>query len=183
MGVITAAMLVAGYAVSRDLGAPVSHLTASTTPAIGDRAPGFSLPSLDGAEISIRHMPRGPLLINFWASWCPYCRDETQSLVRLDGSCGRHLSIVGVAVNEATPEVARFAQQANIPYPILLDPTGTVANRYGVAYLPTTVLINRTGHIAYVKRGAFVDTSQVRQLVNRVLHNVCRAPRLTAGRS
>jgi len=89
--------------------------------------------------------------------------------------------ILGVAVAEATPEVARYAQETDIPYPILLDPTGEVANRYGASFLPTTVFVNRRGRIAYVERGPITTSTAAAKLVDRVFHGVCQLPTAKHG--
>jgi peroxiredoxin len=154
---------------------------ATQAASIGEAAPDFALPSLNGAIINIRHLSRRPMVINFWASWCPYCRDETQSLIQLDNTCGSRVHILGVAVAEATPEVARYAQETDIPYPILLDPTGEVANRYGASFLPTTVFVNRHGRIAYVERGPLVTGTAAARLVDRVFPGTCPVQALRHG--
>jgi peroxiredoxin len=157
--------------------APGSLLPA---PAVGAAAPTFSLPAIDGGSISLARLRGHAVLINFWASWCPYCRAETESLVTLHSACDR-LTVLGVAVEAPENRVVRFATHAGIGYPILMDPSGSVAMRYGATYLPTSVLITPEGRIAWIHHGAFITADQARALVDNRLHDVCAARNGTHG--
>lgn len=139
---------------------------------VGTSAPTFSLPALDGGSISLAELHGHALLINFWASWCPYCRAETESLVTLQTSC-HDLTVLGVAVDAPPERVAQFANHAGIGYPVLLDPTGEVANLYGATYLPTSVLVSPTGRIAWIDHGVFITGGEARSLVDRHLGGIC----------
>ncbi len=150
---------------------PVSLLP---EPTVGTTAPAFSLPDLDGQSISLARLRGHAVLINFWTSWCPYCRAETASLVSLHSTCDR-LTVLGVAVEAPEDRVARFADHAGIGYPILMDPSGSVAVRYGATYLPTSVLITPQGRIAWIRHGAFTNADQALTLVDRRLHDICSA--------
>ena len=109
------------------------------------------------------------VIVNFWATWCPPCREETPGLIRLaNANHARGLKVVGISMDEGglTP-VAQFAERYHIPYPVLLPSTGfALADR--VESLPTTFLIDQRGRIAKTYIGAVSQESFQRD-VDRLL--------------
>jgi len=100
------------------------------------------------------------VLVNFWATWCPPCREETPGLIRLANAYeARGLRVVGISMDEGevTP-VVRFTNQYRIPYPILLPAQGFgLADR--VDSLPTTFLVDQRGRIAKTYIGAVPEAT------------------------
>lgn len=166
---VAAAVSLAGYWIVRSQNGGFTRVVLSGRTAIGQYAPSFRLPSLAGNQVSYHQLSGRLVVINFWASWCPYCRAETAALVAASKYYGQHIAVVGIDVDEATPTVARFAQQAGIPYPVLLDPTGQVAARYDVQALPTTVFVSPHGRVIRVFVGAFVSQQQLDNLIQHLL--------------
>lgn len=113
---------------------------------IGELAPDFALWSLDGRTIHLSDFRGHPVWINFWASWCPPCRDE---MPRLQGVFLRHeadgLVILGVAVKDAPADARAFVKEVGVTYPIVLDEPGQVADRYGAVALPVQYWLDRDG--------------------------------------
>lgn len=142
------------------------------SPGVGAPAPGFSLPALNGRMISLQRLRGQAIFINFWASWCPYCRAEAVTLQSLESRC-RHLTVLEVAVDGGEARTSRFASQMGIGYPVLLDHDGLVANLYGATYLPTSVLVSPTGRIAWIDHGVFITGGEARSLVDRHLGGIC----------
>jgi len=109
------------------------------------------------------------VLVNFWATWCPPCREETPGLIRLAQAYdARGLKIVGIAMDEgeAAP-IVQFTNKFQIPYPILLPGKGfALADR--VDSLPTTFLIDQRGRIAKTYIGAVAEQT-FQQDVDRLL--------------
>lgn len=167
--VVAAAVALSGYWILRTENGGSTRVVLSGRTPIGRYAPSFQLPSLAGNQVSYHQLSGRLLVINFWASWCPYCRAETSALIAASKYYGQHIVIVGIDVDEATPAVARFAQQAGIPYPVLLDPTGQVAARYDVQALPTTVFVSPRGRVVRVFVGSFVSQRQLDSLIQHLL--------------
>lgn len=117
-------------------------------------APPFTLLSLEGQERSLDEFRGKPILLHFWATWCPPCREEMPLFQKLYQELGPSgLVILGVNVGESPPEVREFIEGTGVTFPILLDTKGEVANRYGVRGLPTTFWIDPSGRIVDVTLG------------------------------
>jgi len=116
--------------------------------AIGDKAPDFILSDLSGNKVSLTGFLKGKeILLNFWASWCPECRQEMPQLDKFSKSYSHKIEIIGINIRESKGQVISFVNAEGINYKILLDERGKVAELYGIVGVPTNVLINKDGLI------------------------------------
>ena len=122
-------------------------------PIIGDIAPDFELPTLDGAPMRLSSLRGKVVLLNFWATWCGPCRKEMPHLQRLHEKYpeGR-FALIGV-VDEKPDEVREFLAEREITYPSLFDKAHDVFHRYGVTGIPMTAVIGPNGKIAALHEG------------------------------
>jgi cytochrome c biogenesis protein CcmG, thiol:disulfide interchange protein DsbE len=129
----------------------VWRLTHQTPPPrVGGPAPNFSLARLDGTgSVSLRSLRGKTVVLNFWASWCDPCKREAPTLERLwQQYRGKGVVVLGVDSNDSKSDARRFVSAHSITYPVVSDPTALVAaNRYDVADLPVTYVIDRTGRV------------------------------------
>ncbi len=112
---------------------------------VGKPAPGFVLPRVGGGEIDIADFAGKPMVINFWASWCPPCRRE--ALV-LEDSWRAHVDdvqFVGVDIQDADGDAEAYLAEFDITYPNGIDRQGRVTVDYGVIGLPVTFFVNKAG--------------------------------------
>jgi peroxiredoxin len=117
--------------------------------AIGDRAPDFTLPALGQVSFSLHEFDRHVVVLNFWATWCPPCVEETPSLKKFaDQMRLLGVEVVSVSVDQDARAVGAFAAQQHLGFPILLDPDQSVANRYGTFKFPESYIIDRNGRVA-----------------------------------
>lgn len=124
---------------------------------IGAGRPDFSLPDKDGNMRSVEEWDGKVLVINFWATWCPPCRDEIPEFIRLQNEYGEQgLQFIGIALQKAE-EVQEFAAELGMNYPILVGEQTVikVAEEYGnnIGILPYTVVVDRDKKIAFIKKG------------------------------
>ena len=133
------------------------------SPLVGQRAPAFSGPDLDGGHVSLADYRGRFVYVNFFASWCTPCQQEEPNLVDFAFQQGRQPSgaaLVSVVFNDSTSAAAHFVSQWGARWPAVLDHGGTIANAYGVGSTPITFLVDPQGTVV----GAFDGPVQTSQL-------------------
>ena len=122
-------------------------------PIVGDIAPDFELPTLDGAQLRLSSLRGKVVLLNFWATWCGPCRKEMPHLQRLREEYPEdRFALIGV-VDEKPDEVREFLAEREITYPSLFDKEHDVFRTYGVTGIPMTVVIGTDGKIEALHEG------------------------------
>lgn len=122
---------------------------AAAKPVVGQAAPDFVLPDLTGREVTLSRYRGKFVLLGFWASWCPPCREEMPSLQKLhEDFTGRDLVLLAVNAGEPPEQVADVVGRQAITFPVLLDPDGRVQEIYGAYQFPVFFLIDREGRVA-----------------------------------
>lgn len=117
-------------------------------------APDFTLKRLDGPNLRLAEQRGQVIALNFWASWCAPCRVEMPHLNRLhDKYRDAGFSFLGVNVDDDPAKAAAEAAKLGIRFPVLLDQIKAVSKLYGLAAMPTTVLIDRDGQVRHVHQG------------------------------
>ena len=128
----------------------------------GDKAPDFRLASLDGKAVSLTDLRKDPktgknraVVLDFWATWCPPCREETAHLQKLhEKYAEKGLVVVGISVDsDGKNAVKPFVQKNRLTYTQLLDQKHEAARSYRVGPIPTTYFIGRDGKIKSVQLG------------------------------
>ena len=114
----------------------------------GNPAIDFSLSGPSG-EVRLSALKGNLVLVHFWATWCPPCREELPSLAKLNGQMkGKPFRLLAVSIDKDGNEaVQRLFAQLGITLPVLLDPTGGVAHRYGTTGVPETFIVSPAGVI------------------------------------
>jgi cytochrome c biogenesis protein CcmG/thiol:disulfide interchange protein DsbE len=117
--------------------------------------PELVMRQLDGGTWKMAEHRGQVVLVNYWASWCGPCWEETPGLIRLSKELGpQGLAVVGVAVDEGgTAKVKKFVEEFRVPYPVALPEPGSQM-AYGMAGVPTTILVDRMGRVAKTYVGA-----------------------------
>lgn len=132
-------------------------------------APPFLLSDLDGNPVSTATWKGKVVLLTFWATWCPPCREEIPMLIALQNRYKDRLQIIGASIDDAPPgEVKEFARQAGINYPIVMAGQGLVKEYGGVPALPTMFVVDREGRVVQKHEGLFpeyVYEEEVRSLL------------------
>jgi thiol-disulfide isomerase/thioredoxin len=127
-------------------------------PVVGGVAPGFSSKALDGGEVTLAGLRGRPVLIDFWASWCPPCRDAVIGLRRIADQYGDRLVVVGVGLDDDPRAFEAFVFNEHLPGRQVHDggSAGPIGRAYGVPAtgIPHVVLIGPDGTVAAVGRMA-----------------------------
>lgn len=114
------------------------------------KAPDFSLQDISGKTVRLSDYNGKVIILNFFATWCPPCREEIPDFIELvDTTDKGRFAIIGVSVEKLDEDAVRkFAAAKKINYPVLVD-DGFVSKAYGpISSIPTTFIINRNGNIA-----------------------------------
>lgn len=115
----------------------------------GRHAPDFTLKDLSGREVKLSSLQGKVVLVNFWATWCPPCREEIPSMVQLNRAMqGKEFQMVAISIDEGGGSaVNSFFRKSGLVLPALLDTDGKVAKRYGTTGVPETFIVDKKGVI------------------------------------
>jgi cytochrome c biogenesis protein CcmG/thiol:disulfide interchange protein DsbE len=119
-------------------------------PLIDKPAPHFELPVLDGggSTLKLADYLGKPVVVNFWATWCPTCGDEHPELISLSRTYAGRVQFVGIAYLDTEDNLRRWLRShGGMAFPALIDVGSTAAVAYGVGKLPETYLVDKTGVI------------------------------------
>lgn len=166
-----AVLLVAGtawIAVSR---VPTTADPTTAAPQVGFLAPDFTLTTLAGDTVTLSELRGKPVVVNFWATWCPPCRAELPHFQAAHEAYGDEVAILGVDEREDPQQVAAFAEQLGLTFPIPLDTDGRVGVEYRVRAYPTTFFVDADGVIQRVVRG-----TTTRAVLDSTLAGMTAAP-------
>jgi len=130
----------------------------------------YQLTDLDGRPIRLADLRGKVVWLNFWASWCPPCQQETPILRELAAKYrDRGLEIIGISVQETTPaDIEAYANRYQLAYTIGFDGSGHILRTYRVFALPTQFFINTNGVIELVVNGP-VDEAGASALIESML--------------
>lgn len=108
--------------------------------------PAFSLKDLKGNTVSLSDYKGNPLMVIFWGSWCPSCKEELSLLEKFYKNYRGELKLITIVIDgENERKVKRIVKDQEITLPILLDRKEQIARKFGVRMIPTAFLINREG--------------------------------------
>ncbi len=114
----------------------------------GTRSIDFELKDLNGKKISLSSFKGKVVLLNFWATWCPPCREEMPSMERLYRRFkDKDLVILAVDLREEAKVVRKFVAKQKLSFPVLLDSDGKVGAIYGAQSIPLSYLVSRDGNV------------------------------------
>lgn len=168
-----------GYFATRDAGAPGAAGTGDVPagpgpafaprPGSGARAPDFTLPAFPGpGTVSLSDFRGTPLVLNFWASWCPFCIEEMPAFERVHARLRPHVAFLGVNLQDDPALAERLLERTGVTYPIGADPDGSLFAELGGLGMPTTVLITADGRIADMIAGPLTGEA----LEDRILEHL-----------
>ena len=167
-----------GYLVAND-GKNISNIKSATieTSSVGIEATQIfrlTLPDTRGQAQAIEQWRGKILVVNYWATWCPPCREEMPGFSGLQEKfLAKGVQFVGISIDTAV-KVAEFQKETPVNYPLLIGDIGaidsSVALGNSLQALPFTAVINRQGIVSIVKLGRFAEADLERQLIGLISH-------------
>ena len=133
----------------------------------GEKAPIFSLYDTDGNKVTLSDFKGDKVvLIDFFASWCPYCIKGIAVMNKLNEDYkDKNLKVIGIDIKESKEKVSSLINKYHISYTMLLDKDGRVTNTYNVRGIPFLVLIDKEGTIRWF--GYLID-EDARSLIEKL---------------
>lgn len=132
-------------------------------------APAFQLTSLDGGQLGTEDYEGQVLLIDFWATWCTPCHLQARILDRIyDEYAERDVAFVAISTGETEGIVRRFVADHPYRYPVLIDPEDTLSQELGIYALPTLMVIDAQGEVAYFRPGV-TNAKALRRILDAAL--------------
>ena len=121
----------------------------------GDTAPDFTVELFDGSQVTLSSLRGKVVLLNFWATWCPPCRQELTRVQEdiIDRFAGKPFVFLPVSRGEKRETVASFREKTGYTFPMGLDSARTVYDRYASNYIPRNFLIDKEGKVVLATVG------------------------------
>ena len=117
--------------------------------------PDVTVTTLSGEVVNLADLRGRPVLINFWATWCPPCREEMPALERIESRWAeRHVAVVVINFEEDEKTIRGYLTENRLSLPIFQDTSGKAAEQLNITYLPTTLFVDSTGVIRSRNEGS-----------------------------
>ena len=116
---------------------------------VGESAPRFDLPTLPEGAARLGDFRGQVVVLNFWATWCPPCVEETPSLEKFaEQMRPEGVAVIGVSVDQDQTALERFVLAHRLSFPVARDPAQVLSGRYGTFIFPETYILDRSGRVA-----------------------------------
>jgi cytochrome c biogenesis protein CcmG, thiol:disulfide interchange protein DsbE len=134
-------------------------------------APAFTLAKLDGSgDLALESLRGKTVVLNFWASWCGPCKDETPLLQKgWERWQGKDVVFVGIDVKDFRGDARSFVNRFGVTYPNVYDGKGSTVGRYGVTGFPETYFIDALGRVVYRIAGPVDEARELDEGIERAL--------------
>ena len=167
------AFAAAARAVADAEGAPANDKASGAEHALLDpvpdtpEAPAFELTAADGSIVRFDDMRGKPVVVNFWATWCPPCRAEMPAMQRAwQQMKGEGILVVAINVGEDQETIEQFTSEVPVDFPLPMDTDSEVVQSWPVRGLPTTFVVDPEGRLVYRAEGERAwDSSEMLDLI------------------
>jgi thiol-disulfide isomerase/thioredoxin len=137
---------------------------------VGATAPAVTVQALDGKAIDLRnYIGKTPVLIEFWATWCPNCRELMPTLLQAEKKYGKQVKFIAlaVAINQSPEKVRRWLAAHPLPHDTFYDTDGKAAGAFDAPATSYVVVLDKKGKVVYTGLGGKQDLdSAVRKALN-----------------
>ena len=144
-------------ATATDSSVPTAQddIEATTLIHAGDMAPDFTVEMLDGSKVTLSELRGKVVLVGFWATWCPPCRQELSHMQKdvIDRFAGKDLVVLPISRGEKRTTVEEYIAKMGYTFPIGLDGDQSIYRKYASNYIPRSFVVGRDGKVVYVAVG------------------------------
>ncbi len=127
----------------------VQRASRSAAVEVGQVAPDFVVPAFPSGQVRLHDLRGRVSLVNFWATWCPPCVDESPSLQKFaEQMRGQGVEVVGISVDQDPAALQTFVNRFHLTFTIGRDPDQALAHHYGTFKYPETYIVDRDGRVA-----------------------------------
>jgi peroxiredoxin len=134
----------------------------------GAQAPDFTVEMFDGTKVTLSELKGKVVLVNFWATWCPPCRNELARVEKeiIERFKGQEFVFLPISRGESKEKVAEFRNKMGYTFPMGLDTTQAIFKKYATNYIPRNFLVDREGKV--VKASVGYDDAEFEALVKLI---------------
>lgn len=134
----------------------------------GAQAPNFTVEMFDGTKVTLSDLKGKVVLVNFWATWCPPCRNELARVEKeiIEKFKGQEFVFLPISRGESKETVAKFREKMGYTFPMGLDTTQSIFKKYATNYIPRNFLVDRDGKVVLVSVG--YDDEEFAALVKKI---------------
>lgn len=145
-----------------------AEIAKTTLVKVGDKAADFTVEMLDGKQITLSKLKGKVVLVNFWATWCPPCREELKHVQKeiIDRFKGKDFVFLPISRGEKKATVEAFREKAGYTFPMGLDPKQSIFKLFASNYIPRNFLIGKDGKIVYLSVG--YDEKEFKELISAI---------------
>lgn len=133
---------------------------------VGDKAPDFTLATLDGGQIRLADLKGKPVVIAFWTTGCSACIYQMPFLVTANDELDNEVEFVSIDMGESSYQVQTAVDYYGFSLPVALDSDEAVSTSYNIIYTPTNIIIDKHGIIRYIRKGAFTSATEIINILN-----------------
>jgi peroxiredoxin len=152
-------------------------IATSSFPIVGEAAPDFSLPLLDGGSKSLSDYLGRPLIIDFWTTWCGICKSEFPLFEEFHHAYGEQIPLLTMCSGTSQEDAIALIKEGGYTFPVLYDDGKSIARAYQpqeesvkreITAFPFTVFIDASGTVVYAKAGIFTSMDELLQLLRKL---------------
>jgi thiol-disulfide isomerase/thioredoxin len=166
-GSIGAAAVLAVFAFFTFVPAPEQSATAQGQASVGAPAPDVEMESFSGEQVTLSQFEGTPVVLNFWATWCPFCVAEMPDFETVNQAADGQVQFIGVNLQDDSGAANDLVGETGVTYLLTRDPQGVVYSAFGGVAMPTTVFIGADGIVDEIVTGALTEG----QLSNKIVEH------------